>query len=754
MIAARGCGTLRSLLMKIGPHEWRNAALALAALFVVLVAPLFARRAVIHPDDGRAALGLEQQAVANNIGQRRLGDTSYYYVPEEHHHLHGDRTGWIAVWNPHTELGRPSSHLAGVSPAYLPTRVLGWFVDDAFWFHTLLSLATIAGTAAFQFLFLRAMGLSPWSCFTGAAGIGFGIFAIYWAPFPIFVAGLCWTSACLWLTTRWLQRPSLAVGVGLAFAVQALLLSAYPQQIVWHAWFVAPFALVRWWRTKPRSLPALLGLGVCAALGLAAAAPVYVDLAIAATRSARLGVDTEFLMASLPRIGSVQDVLRIFAVMVDPFLATDPLGAPRGSEFNGTSLAPIHAGLVGLAFLPEARRRAGPWLAFVAVSLVLTLWPQAYRFGVEYLGLSLSRFRPQAAALIPLSVVGAIGLDALIRSRARPPFVPLLLVLAPIGFSALLPRHDATFVRWLAIALAGVGLSAFVLFRWRALLPVLALFAMLGWSTPLLVSIPRAAIAESSPLVETLRERTGDGSRYALASERPEAILSPNLEARLGLRSVHAYDSLSSGGYRAWCASVSRVGAQLYGRWFENISGTEGFERPAFARAGVGVVVARQPIASPALIADGRVGPWFLHRTMLAPVLAAHVLDADPEQLTVGEVTLDGTVQSRRLGVLELVERRDDRMRIRLEPRGEPSLVFFSRQHHPHWIARDSNGDHLSTVVVDGSFLGVVAPGGCRELEIHFEPWARFAWIPQAMFALAFLAITARSLLRRRIFST
>jgi len=753
MIAARRQGTLRLPVTKLGPHEWRNAALALAALFVVLVAPLFARRAVIHPDDGRVALGLEQQAVANNIGQRRLGDTSYYYVPEEHHHLHGDRTGWIAVWNPHTELGRPSSHLAGVSPAYLPTRVLGWFVDDAFWFHTLLSLATIAGTAAFQFLFLRAMGLGPWSCFTGAAGLGFGIFAIYWAPFPIFVAGLCWTSACLWLTTRWLQRPSLAVGVGLAFSVHSLLLSAYPQQIVWHAWFVVPFALVSWWRSRPRSLAMIGGLAWCAVLGVVGAAPVYVDLAIQAARSARLETDPEFLSASLIGIDGMRDVLRLFAVMIDPFLATDPLGSPRANEFNGSSLAPFYAALVGLALLPGARRRAAPWLVFACVALLLTIWPQGYRFGVEYLGLSLSRFRPQGAALIPLSIAGAIGLDALLRAHRPRPFPALFLVLAPLGFASVFALGETPVVRWLALASIAVTLVAFVLFRWRVLLFGLAFLTMLGWSTPLFVSIRRDAIAESSPLVDALRERTADGSRYAISAERAPAILSPNSEARLGLRSVHAYDSLSSEGYRDWCAAISTVGTQVHGRWFENIAGSSGYERDAFERAAVGVVVAGQPIASPALTVDGRVGPWVLHRPSIAPSLAAHVLDAQPEHLASGSVDLALPTRSVRRGTLEFVEHRDDRARVRIAPVDEPTLVFFSKQHHPHWVARDANGAHLPTVVVDGVFLGVVAPARCSELEIHFEPWARFAWIPQVLFGLAFLVFAALWLFSRRNFS-
>ena len=86
--------------MQHRPREWRAAVLALAALVAVLVLPLLLRGEVIYPDDGRAAVGLEAEVEARNIGGRRLTDTSNYYVPEAHHHLHGDSSAWLSVWNP------------------------------------------------------------------------------------------------------------------------------------------------------------------------------------------------------------------------------------------------------------------------------------------------------------------------------------------------------------------------------------------------------------------------------------------------------------------------------------------------------------------------------------------------------------------------------------------------------------------------------------------------------------------------------
>lgn len=743
--------------MQHPPREWRAAVLALAALIAVLVVPLLVRGEVAYPDDGRAQIGLDGAVVAEHLGGRRLGDTSNYYVPETHHHLHGDPSGWISVWNPHVQLGRPSSHLAGVSPAYLPSRVLGWFVRDAYWFHTALALATIAGTAAFLFLFLRAIELSPWACFAGAAGLGLGSFAIYWAPFPIFVSGLCWTAACLWLAARWLQRPSIATAVGIAFATHALLLSAYPQQIVWHAWIVGGFASLRWWRTPGRRFATIAALGACALLGAAAAAPVYADVALQAARSARVDVDRDFFLLSLPRLENARDVLRFLASMVDAFVATDPYGLQRDKDFNGVTLAPAFAGFVGLAFAAGARRRAAGWLAFSGVAILLTVWPAAYLFGVDHLGLSISRFRPQAAALIPLAVAGAIGVDALLRVRAARLAVPLGLALAPLAFTAAFARDDVEGVRWFALAGAAVALAALVVLRWRALVAVLALASLLFWSSPLLVAVPRASIPDGSPLVDLVRERTADGSRFALAGERPLEVLPPNREALFGLASIHSYDSLSPRAYRDWTASVSAVGPaaqsgwlRVHARWFLGVAGSAGFARPAFSQSAVGLVIAREPIASDALVSAGRVGPWLLYRPVRAPLPVAHVIDVDARVLAGDAVDLGGHVQDRELGRVEIVERHDDLWRVRLDPRAAPTLLFLSTQHHPHWRARDRDGAGLATVVVDGLFLGAVVPPGCAEVTLRFEPWARWSWIPEALFGLAFAGLAAAALASRR----
>ena len=77
-------------------------------------------------------------------------------------------------------------------------------------------------------------------------------------------------------------------------------------------------------------------------------------------------------------------------------------------------------------------------------------------------------------------------------------------------------------------------------------------------------------------------------------------------------------------------------------------------------------------------------------------------------------------------------------------------LLFLSQQYHPHGRARSTAGE-LETVTIDGFFQGVLVPVGTAEIELAFEPWVRWAWLPQACFTLAGALALLGALRRRRV---
>ena len=79
---------------------------------------------------------------------------------------------------------------------------------------------------------------------------------------------MCWTIALLWLVTALFKQPTLGRYFGLALCTHCLLVSAYPQQVVWTGYLLTAYTLVdrrwkgvgpedllSWWRDSRRALP-------------------------------------------------------------------------------------------------------------------------------------------------------------------------------------------------------------------------------------------------------------------------------------------------------------------------------------------------------------------------------------------------------------------------------------------------------------------------------------------------------------------
>jgi hypothetical protein len=89
-------------------------------------------------------------------------------------------------------------------------------------------------------------------------------------------------------------------------------------------------------------------------------------------------------------------------------------------------------------------------------------------------------------------------------------------------------------------------------------------------SYPLMLKQDPTQIAMTSPLVEQVRGNLPSGSRYAVAAPGV-SVLPPNLNATLGLASMHSYNSLSSTRYHTLIKALGGE-VQTYGRWNGAIS--------------------------------------------------------------------------------------------------------------------------------------------------------------------------------------
>ena len=727
--------------------SYARARWVLVATLVAVFAPLLFRGHVAFPHDNRPEVGLPEEEVEGRRSNRAFTDHSHAFLPELHEQLNGDSAGWISTWTPHVEMGRPTAHVSGFSRAYLPTNVLAWFCDDALVAYTVLVLLAILLTGLFGLALFEELGLEPSAGLLGALGLATGQFAVSRISFAMFVWGVCWSVAILWLVTAFLRRPRATYGLGLAFSIHALFLTAYPQQIVWLAYMIAGYVLVRVARADGDLRARLGGLGRMTpwvVLGLASLAPVYLDLMLNAARSARLDTPDDFFTQVLPELGGWRDALLFWSQTLDPTWVSDDFAtgrqAAKAARTGAMNLTPAVALLLVLS--ASSWRRLWPAQAFVIACVVLSLWHAPYLFGVHHAGLGLSRFVPLFAMHVPVMVIAAYAADRVLREHGRPVVstvvVALLVALAWGGFAAAgVPIEPAN----LALGGSLVALLVAFLFTRRAvLLVVLAVATSLGYAPPLLFTRPPDEIRLKSTLVKRVQEETADGTRFAWIDKGVHAALPPNQEALHELRSPHSYNSLSAEAFQSWVGRVSGAETKVFGRRFGTFASGPDLDEQQLALAGVGLLLSPRRLPPTAGKYIDSVRGVSLTEPRQLPVLEAQVLEFELGSGGTGG-TASFAVDAPRRGATR-IEQRDDRLRFELQPATEPTLLFASQQHHPQWIAR-VDGEPAETVVVDGFYQGVLVPPGGTTVELEFRPLVRWSWVPQVVFVLLALAIAA-----------
>jgi len=738
-------------------ERW-NLAAWVVALALVVGLPL-ARGRVVFPHDNALEVGVWPDEESPWVSNRKFDDQNRVYLPALHHQLTSDSASWIPTWDRATQMGRSAVHTTGLSKAYFVTCLLSFLSRDPLVVYTWLTALAALAAAVFAQLLLRELGLHPTARLVGSLGLSIGVFSSYWTTFALFQWTIAWTLGILWLIAASTRRFDAPRALGLALAVHALLVSGYPQQTVWHLWLVLGFAAHRLltrvpgWGARLRLAGALAAAG---AVGGLASLPAWLDLARDAGLSARVDVDVEFFLGVLPKLDGWRALAGYLGTLFDPFWAGNPIRPDYPQPFNGVAFGPAFACLLAASAL--GARRWWPAHAFAALALVMTVWPAAYALGVEHAFLDVSRFVPLAGAVVPLHVLAALAVDRVLRGEAGSRAVRAGLGLATLagGLGALLaggapPAPSA----WLG-ALAAAGTLAFL---WTARWPWIAAAAGLSCvaaGSMLRLQRPPDTVRWTSPAVESIRRALLPGTRYAIVDPRPDAIgpgspvgtfLASNEENLLGLRSLHAYNSISPMRYQRFVSRLSSARPWQYGRHFDFLCADQGIDWDELERAGVGVLIC---------MADWRPDPARflpvpgtpLFRSVRPPFVEGRTRAFEPGD---GEArTLpDGAGRGLSREGLRRVVDQDDRLVFELDEASEPALVVVGEAFHPGWSAR-VDGAPAAAVCVDDFFLGVEAPAGAGRVELRFGGAVRWAWIPQAGFPAAGLLLLARGALRRR----
>lgn len=731
---------------------YRNTFLLLLLIHFLYFSPILLKgNVVFHHSNYKQVTG-HVDTSDSYLSNPKFSDQSSVYIPEIQQLLSNRRSQWLPTWNPHVQLGRPSYHISGFSRAYLLTHLLTSLIHDPFRLYTYLVIVTVTLTGIFFFLFLKALSRSPLACLTASVGLSLGAFMSYWSTFVMFLSSICWTCGLLWLTTEFCRKPGFLKGLGISFFSYSLLYTGYPQFIVLMGYTVALKILVELWKhnqTWPIKAIRLLQLTFWGLSGVVAVLPAYLDLIVVAHRSARVSPSDEFFLGVLPDLSTAHNFVAFLTSLIDPFWWGNPMlpDFPL-QEYNGFSLLPIYAGLLAIAFLNTSLwRKLGHWYVFILLCILGTIWPSGYLFAVHHLGFNFSRYLLISGAVIPAFIVCAYAVDTLLllsaesRERKNYSIIFTFLMGGFLGLQLWLIGSSETFVfqsGWFVfgiLSFAGlIGmnqlLSANHLGLAKFLLIVLVTLNVFVYSYQLTLYRPVSSIYTRSPLIESIRKYLSDGSRYALFGTHFGDVLSPNQEALLGLRSIHSYDSLSSRQYQSLVAGWTDAGTSVYGRHFVALDNLNKLQAAAFQLSGVSLLISPQPIAPEGFRLAEKVEGFWLYRRIEPTILRLQTSNFErmaPEQV-------DLVLPYGESLPLNILEEKDDFLKVQVTPKSSETLLFLSQQYHPQWSIKDAEGQALQSVVVNDFYQGIIIPPHTTQVILRFQPVVLWSWLPQVLY--------------------
>jgi hypothetical protein len=718
-------------------ESFRTAFFLYTLLFAVLTAPYWGLGEVVAPYRQFSELAMADHTGAQQIENRKFADFGNGYIPEVNEHLKGSRSGWLTLWINQNELGRPVYQISGFSPAYLLSWVITHLTDNPWRFITLLSLFTCYLGGAFVLGFSRETGLAPLAGLVAGGSLAASPPLLYWLTFPMFPAIWCWAAGALWGVTRLARKPDLLGWSLLAFSVYSLLMTAYPQPVVFHAYILTGYGLCLAYRKQQATGWAETGrflmLSASAVvLGAAMSLPVYLDLAHLSAESARVASDASFFTAVLPKLASFADAVRFFVVSTTPEIFGNPITATYPFPYDGLSITPLVVFLALVGLLAAFRQTWGWWLTIVVLCLLAFVHP-LYVLGVKYFGFNLSRSTPIGSIMLPLIIITAYGVDAMVRRSLAHRERSRMVLMATAGTLAVV-----------AVGL-GFGLSLDMALRWRMVMAMLCAVGLLaaqyrrphpGWlfaaltivgamiSFPLMLRQDPARVATTSPLVEKVRANLPAGSRFAVAAPGLP-VLPPNLNASLGLPSVHSYNSLSSRRYHTLIKALGGE-VQTYGRWNGMVA--PDYDSTMFWMSNIGLVLSPTKLVHGNLEYLGEEAGVHLHK--VSSRMGDSLQIPVPEPLGTDEVP---AVDPRRTPGHQPTKSQDlgDALEFVVKP-GSPSILVLSQKFHRDWRAQvygRSCWVPAKTVVVNGVFQGVLLPEGTERVRLEFKPFARFAWV-------------------------
>jgi hypothetical protein len=724
--------------------SYRTAIALYLILFSLFTFPFWGMGKVISPYLQHTELASAVVPESDTIENRKFSDFGNVYIPEVAQHLSGKRSGWITLWTNQNEMGRPMFHTSGFSPAYFPSWFLSKLTNNPWYFITVLSLATCFFTGLFFIMYCKEIGLHPLAGLIAGSSLATSPHFMYWLTFPMFTSTVCWGAGALWGVTRLANKSDLLGWSILSFSLYSLLMTAYPQAVIFQAYILAIYGgylayhqYKNGWFTAGKFLALTMGAML---VGISCALPVYLDLAHIATESGRVSPDPSFFTTHLTRFRSLLDLIRFFVLGALPELFGNPINSTYPLPYNSLSITPLIVFASILSACVVYKKTWGWWLA-VLIFCLLAFVPPLYLFGVHHFGFNLSRINPLGGMIVPFTVIIAYGIDALII-RSAPKISQAILIATISVFLILLiaifygiSQDIPIFWHIVLINCTLIYFFATQFKKTQQLYLVLAVVIIMATqSFPLMFVHRLSDIATNSPLTDKIRTNLPTGSRFAITT--PEiSVLPSNLNAAIGLASIHTYNSLSSKRYHKL---INELGGKMitYGRHNKSVS--PDYSSTIFWMSNIGLILAADKISRNDLIYIGeeanlhlyknnsRMGDGFQITNLQDDISNIHTFQPPdiPQQLS-------------GFSVLKTADH-GDKLEFRVN-QGEQSILILSQKFHRDWQAQvlvQSQWIPAQTLEVNKVFQGVALPRNTQLVRLAFKPYVRYAWVGNLLWIL------------------
>ena len=723
---------------------YRGVILLYGLFFLVLIWPYWLGGYVIAPHRQFSELAVVDQTGAKQTENREFSDFSNGYIPEISEHLKGSRSSWLTTWTNKNELGRPVYQISGFSPSYAPSWLIAQITNNPWHFITALSLATCFFAGLFIILFCKEMRFTPLAGLIAGTSLAASPLFMYWLTFPMFSAVWCWSAGALWAVTRLANRSDLLGWGILAFSAYSLLMTAYPQPVVFHAYLLVGYGLYLAYHQLRISHIALFKFLVLSAsaliVGAALAFPVYRDLAILSAESARVSPDPSFFTVVLPRFTGLAELVRFFVLGTVPEFFGDPIAPSFPFPYDGLSVTLIVIFFTVVSLLTAFRRNWGWWLAILMFCLLAFVHP-LYVLGVKYLGFNLSRSTPLGSIMLPFTVITAFGIDALStclqqEGRLKVVFLSSAATLLVIGIGVAYGLAHQIHIRWeLVVGMLLVsGLLIAQYDKHRPLLLMMVVVSVLAMTSyPLMLKQDPEQIAMTSPLVEKIRENLPLGSRYAVAGPGI-SVLPPNLNATLGLSSVHSYNSLSSTRFHTLIKALGGE-VQTYGRWNGSIA--PDYSSLMFWMSNISFILSPSKLSHENLEALDVESVIYFYRVVSRMGESLQIPFSSPLDIDSKKFVIDDPRMLNHSNPTKVVDE-GDVLEFEVTP-SAPSFFVLSQKFHRDWHARaytNHEWQAVPTVEINGVFQGVLLPPGVNRVRLEFKPLVRYSWVAHVFWFL------------------